>query len=394
MNSDKPDIYIFSPFCLLRPSTNRIFDMRLADSFAGHGCRVTVIFPYTWMKENISSKEIPRSYGLVNRVNTRMQYIPLFEKSAGWYRVIFMLSASKISTLRIYFRQIFGTRQAVIFSRDAKSLLMPILFRRIFGKKILRTKIIFMAAEVKNTRIYKWVINNADGIFAGVSATRDAIASIANVSPAKFILALAPVPVYKNEISRAEARKQIGYSEPKPLIVYTGKLGLDVQEVIYLFETAALLSEYNFLFTGGRASTIETVKKYCEKKQITNCIFTGFLNDSTAIRKYQLAADVLVSYYTSKDHMIEFNYPQKINEYMSTGNPIVTPDFPATRDVLNDRNVYFVKADDPSSLATGIKKLIEDPDAASRLALQAREDVREITFESRTAELLKFINTL
>ena len=123
-------------------------------------------------------------------------------------------------------------------------------------------------------------------------------------------------------------------------------------------------------------------------------IFTGFFNDSTYVRYYQLAADVLVSYYTSKDHLVEFNYPQKVNEYMTTGNVVVTPDFPATRDVLNERNVIFVKPDDPQALADGLRRAVEDPEHSRRLAIQAKEDLKALTFERRTAEFLSFAERL
>ena len=112
------------------------------------------------------------------------------------------------------------------------------------------------------------------------------------------------------------------------------------------------------------------------------------------VRNYQLAGDVLVSYYTSNDHLIEFNYPQKINEYMSTGNPVITPDFPATRDVLNSNNVFFVAPDNETALANGIKFLIENPQVGARLASQAKEDIKALTFDSKTKELLSWAKKL
>ena len=130
------------------------------------------------------------------------------------------------------------------------------------------------------------------------------------------------------------------------------------------------------------------------EKGVNNVIFTGFFDDSTFVRNFQIASDVLVSYYTSKDHMIEFNYPQKVNEYLSTGNPVVTPDFPATRDVLNESNVIFVAPDQPAALAKGIRKAVEEKEYAKKIANQAMEDVKHLTFESRTRELLDFVSKL
>jgi glycosyltransferase involved in cell wall biosynthesis len=210
----------------------------------------------------------------------------------------------------------------------------------------------------------------------------------------KFSLSLAPVPEYTNDVTKEQARKNIQYNLPDPLIVYTGKLGMDVQEVKYILQAAKILPQYWFLFTGGRASAVSDVKAYCQGEGINNVILTGFLTDSTKIRDYQLAADVLVSYYTSKDHLVEFNYPQKVNEYLSTGNPVITPDHPATRDVLNDSNVFFVQPDSPPALAKGIKQLIEDPVLSSRLASNAKEAIKPLSFPQRAKVWVEFLEKL
>lgn len=322
-----------------------------------------------------------------------MQYTWLRENSTSLYRFIVMISAFTFSSVRIAFERLFSSNEAIILSRDAKSLIPAIIIRKLTGR-LLKTKIIFVAAEVKDKPIYKWVVKNSDGVFAGVTTTREAIMKLVPIPKEKFILSLAPVPVYSNDCTKEEARNKISYSEAAPLIVYTGKLGLDVLELQYILKAARLLPQYKFLFTGGRESAVQRVKEYCSELGITNAIFTGFFNDSTVVRNYQLAGDVLVSYYTTNDHLVEFNYPQKINEYMSTGNPIITPDFPATQDVLNNKNVFFVAPDNENALAEGIKFLIENPANGAALAAQAKIDIKSLTFDSKTKELLTWARGL
>lgn len=384
-------IVVFSPYCLLRPTTNRIFDMRLCDSFAGHGVDVTIVYPYTYLKENISKKDIPASYGLENTVTTRMLYTPLRERSSKWEFVFWLTVGFALSSVRLFLSGLISKKEMVLFSRDPKLLVPALCLKKLLGK-FFRVKIIFMAAEVKSTNLFRWVLRHVDGVFAGVSTTRDAIRKLVDLPDDRFVLSLAPVPVYKNDPSKSEARRRINYTSTKPLVVYTGKLGLDVHEVLYLFEAAALLPDYQFLFTGGRPSVVKTIREFCARKGLENIIFTGFFDDSTFVRNYQLAADVLVSYYTAKDHMVEFNYPQKVNEYLSTRNPVVTPDFPATRDVLNAGNVIFVDPDQPASLAQGIRKAVEDKENSKRIAEQAWQDVQHLTFASRTKALLDYLS--
>ncbi len=386
-------IYLLSPYCLLRPTTNRIYDMRLCDGFAGHGNRVTAIYPFTYMKENISKASIPAAYGLRNTVHCRMLLTPLMENSGKVWRFLILMFGYWISSTRLLIEGVLLRRRLLIVSRDAKSLLPSIIYRKFFSA-IFPAKVIYIASEVKSNRIYRWVVKNADGVMAGVTTTREAIRKIVPLPEDRFMLSLAPVPEPIVNCTKAEARAKIKYSDVKPLVVYTGKLGVDVHELNYIFESAKRLPDCNFLFTGGRPAAVASVKKICQDLGLKNVQFTGFFNDSTYVRYYQLAADVLVSYYTSKDHMIEFNYPQKVNEYMTTGNVVVTPDFPATRDVLNDQNVLFVLPDNPADLARGIQLALSDRALAERLAQQAMVDMKELTFEKRTREFLSFAERL
>jgi glycosyltransferase involved in cell wall biosynthesis len=367
--------------------------MRLCDGFAGHGNRVTVVYPFTYMKENIAAGEIPRAYGLKNVVHRRLLRTPLMEHSPKLWRFLVLFVAFTISAIRITFEGILLRRRTLIVSRDAKSLVPAIVLRRLFSW-VFPAKVIYIASEVKNNRIYKWVVKNSDGVMAGVTATREAIRKIVPLEAERFMLSLAPVPEAVVNCSKSAARSEIGYADNAPLVVYTGKLGMDVHELRYIFDAAQLLPDYKFLFTGGRPAAVEAVKKYCAERQIKNVLFTGFFNDSTYVRYYQLAADVLVSYYTALDHLVEFNYPQKINEYLTTGNVVVTPDFPATRDVLNENNVIFVEPDCPEDLARGIKLAVDNRDLSERLARQAFSAVKELTFEKRTAEFLEFAERL
>lgn len=364
--------------------------MRLCDAFAGLGADVTIVYPYTYMADNIRKDQIPASYGLKNPMNTRMLWTPLHENAGRLSRFIFMNLAFGRIVLFIFFRNLFKGEDALILSRDTRALTPAILWKKITGR-LFRAKIVFMAAEVKDNPRYRFVLKNASGIIAGVSTTRDAIRKMANLPDERFTLSLAPVPEFEDTVSREEARRAIEYHEEKPLVVYTGKLGLEIHEVRYILEAASLLPDYTFLFTGGRPTVVKQVKEYCETRGIKNVLLTGFFNDSTRIRMYQLAADVLVSYYTAKDHMVEFNYPQKINEYLSTGNPVVTPDFPATRDVLNDNNVIFVPPDDPAGLAEGIRRAAEDKNLAERVSRQAKKDIRNLTFGSRAKVWMEFL---
>ena len=83
-----------------------------------------------------------------------------------------------------------------------------------------------------------------------------------------------------------------------------------------------------------------------------------------------------------------YTSPLKLFEYMASGRPIVASDLPALREVLRpDENAVLVDAGSSEALASGLARVLGDPAFASRLAAQAREDVREWTWDKRAWRL-------
>jgi glycosyltransferase involved in cell wall biosynthesis len=73
---------------------------------------------------------------------------------------------------------------------------------------------------------------------------------------------------------------------------------------------------------------------------------------------------------------------------MASGRPIVASDLPALREVLRaDENAVLVEAGRADALAAGVSRVLGDPELAARLAGQARDDVREWTWDRRAARI-------
>lgn len=186
----------------------------------------------------------------------------------------------------------------------------------------------------------------------------------------------------------------LGLSVNKPLVVYTGKLYVNQREAECILEAASLLPGFHFLLTGGKDHVVDHYRRWCAERGISNVTFTGFLRDYTRVGYYQAAADILISYYTDQDHLVRYNLPQKIGEYMLTRNPIVTCNYPATADVLNEMNALFVEPENATALAEGIQRASDNTEISARVAAQAFADAREMTFRNRTGILMEFFGTL
>jgi glycosyltransferase involved in cell wall biosynthesis len=194
------------------------------------------------------------------------------------------------------------------------------------------------------------------------------------------------------QTTRVSSRKTLGIKTAAPLVVYTGKIYPGMAELSYLLEAAARLRECHFVLTGGQPAAIQAIQVDLGKRDISNVTLTGFLERPEAIRYYQQAADVLVSYYSARDHpYAHHNLPNKLAEYMSTGNPTVVADFGAVRDIARPATAVLVEPDKPAALADAIARVVSQPAAFRERAQRARALMRQRTYERVAAELVDFL---
>ena len=90
-----------------------------------------------------------------------------------------------------------------------------------------------------------------------------------------------------------------------------------------------------------------------------------------------------------------FTSPMKILEMMAAGTPVVATNLPSVREILTDgRNALLVPPNDPTALATAVRRLLNDRELASRLTKQARLDVQPYSWAERGRKLGEFLSTV
>lgn len=386
-------IYFFSPYDVLRARTNPISDVRFCAGFAENGCSISLITPYIYRPDNMRLSDVPDSYGITKHLKVALLPTPFWDNVPKWLVLPIMLFFNTIVVLGIYLVNLRQLSSVTIMSRSADLLLPAILLKRLIRRG---PKIIVWAHEVIFKKRYFWVYRNSDAAIATNSAITQDLHSEAGIASDKLAITLNPITEkqLRNVITRAAARDHLGITGESPLIVYTGKLYKGQREVEYILEAAGQLPNYRFLLTGGKPDIVDYYKDYCLENELTNVEFTGFLQRYEDVAYYQFAADALVTYYSSHDHLIKYNLPNKICEYMLTSNPIVSSDHAAIRDVLTENNCILIQAEDPHALRKGIMFAIEEKEKAEQLAKQAFVDVKEMTFYKRTGCLLDFFDTL
>ncbi len=192
------------------------------------------------------------------------------------------------------------------------------------------------------------------------------------------------------DISKEAARKKLGLSLDKKIVLYKGALFAwkgagDIARAAENFVNENII----FVFIGGTEKDVASFKNDFGGRE--NILILGN-RPRTETPIYQKAADVLVIPNSAKNDISNlYTSPMKLFGYMAGGVPIVASDIPSLREVLSERNAILVPADNPDALGAGIKKLLEDGELSEKLAKQALVDVREYTWEKRARKIINFI---
>jgi glycosyltransferase involved in cell wall biosynthesis len=366
------------------PRTNSIADLRLCRGLAVQGNSVELVVPGT-TRPMPSSGAVLRMYDLEPNFDVRYLSTPRGNGRSDFWTLLALFQHHILAAGR-------RSRPPVVIARDIRLLLPYVAVGRLGVQNMLTASRVH---EFRKRRQERLVCANSTCILATNSAILHDVASRGISNPRTFVTGN-PVPHERVEFgrtySKADARRQLGLDLDRPVIGYTGKLYIGMRELEYLIEAASRLPEYLFLFTGGRPPVIQRLVEELRDRSMTNIRFAGILTKPEETRFYQQAADVLVAYYSIEDHpYADHNLPNKLAEYMATGNPIVAADFPPVRDVLNPQNGILIKPDDVDALTEALTYAIRCQDESAALGACAQRDVASRTTESVGADLSSFL---
>lgn len=398
-------VFVIGRYDPRRAAVMPIMEMQFAYGFAYNNCEtkyfVPYIFGHRYKKVYKKKEDIFKDYGIPDIFKISFLLTLIYNHAPHFITAIYQILWHTIICLRVcLIDNVVRKNQLLIFSYDVNALIPYTIVSKLFHLKYFKTLVwVFDLRYIKWKR-YTFVYRNASGIVVPNNILIKELNKELKIPRSRFVLSYHPIMEHRLRLkyNKLQLRKELGLNNNKPLVVYTGKIFIGQKEVEYILRSAELLPEYQFVFTGGKPFVIKHYTVFLQKRGIKNVLFTGFLDNYADVRNYQHAADVLVSYYSQYDSKEygdpEHNLPAKICEYMGSRNPIVTCNRNGVSDLLNKDNALFVEADNPKVLAAGIKKLIEDRNITNRLAKNAYETVREITFEKRTKAIIDFVKTL
>jgi glycosyltransferase involved in cell wall biosynthesis len=170
--------------------------------------------------------------------------------------------------------------------------------------------------------------------------------------------------------------------------LYTWK-GVDV-----LLDALARVPDARGLIIGGHEEEpdLARVRHRAQQLGLTSRVeFTGLV-PPRAVAGLLERAGILVLPNLATAISTHFTSPLKVFEYMAAGRAIVASDLPAIREVLeHERNALLVPAGDGAALADALRRLIDDPALAARLARTASADVEAFGWDQRAERLERIL---
>ncbi len=180
----------------------------------------------------------------------------------------------------------------------------------------------------------------------------------------------------------------------RPIVAYAGHLyawkGVDI-----LLEALAALPDVDGLIVGGHEREPDLARTKALAQQLgvaARVTFTGLV-EPPQVRAWLARANVLVLPNPASAISSRFTSPLKLFEYMAAQRPIVASDLPALREVLSpDENAVLVTPGSAPALAAGIRRVLDDPALATRVASRALDTVTDFSWDRRAERLEALFN--
>ncbi len=249
-----------------------------------------------------------------------------------------------------------------------------------------RTHLVYESHEAKYTFVARALIKKLQSIIV-ISEGIFEYYRKKGVEKEKMLVAHDAVDVrfFEPHISVSEARRALGITEHKPIVMYIG--GLDAWKgVEVLFRATAGEESFLIYVIGGSESEIAHYRAL-----YPHIRFLG-ARPYRELPKHQQAGDVLVIPNTGKNELsAEYTSPLKLFAHMTSKKPLVVARTPSIERVVTDREVWFFTPDDPMSLKETIIRVLQGDSEDEKKILGTYEKSTHYTWDLRANAIVDFI---
>ena len=194
-------------------------------------------------------------------------------------------------------------------------------------------------------------------------------------------------------LNRSEARNLLGLPREHAIVCYTGRLKL-MKAPESILQVARFVPDVLFMLVGATTVEGRKLQEQAREENISNIKIIEWVNPNY-ISRYLYAADVLMIPPSSLPLRTGRTVlPLKTFLYMASGRPLIAPDLPDLREILeHERNAVLTPADQPEQAAKAVRRLLTDPAFSQTLSKNAAVDAQGFTWQQRGRRLAQFLSS-
>lgn len=356
------------------------------------GATVKLVVPWLWWKHR-SAEKICSYYGIQS--NLEIVRLPSWppERTFRLAKLFHGLSGPLYGALR-------GCD--MVHSRD----LIPLIIAQSMGLPwSFETYRQHAAEKPWLTRLTKRLpLHGAVGAVAHSQASADDLTAVG--FPEEAVLLARPghrEACFSPHLNPQTARERCGLDIRGRVVGYVGNIG-SAKGSDELLNVAKRLPDISFLVVGGSGQQVQAMTERLAQSGIANVILAGYQKPVT-IGDYLFAADYLYvptmfnntfagSITSLIPGQIIPGVPLKIYSYLAAGRPIVSADQPHNVELLkHEHNALLFPPDNLDASEAAIRRLLGEPELASRLTANALGDAARFTWKKRGEKMVEFFES-
>ena len=360
--------------------------MKTCHALAERGVKVLLI---TGIRQRYSKKEILRFFGLPDHYNLRIIRLPILRReSTGHFRFSYHGIFHFFLLLYLLLKKI-HKEQTVFFIRHIKLANFIMKFNWLLNIPIIIEvhEIFNLTTSNENKREklrsleYK-VYNKADAVISISKSIKEYLVHM-GISQKKIHVVYNGVDKKWFDIKRTSSGSYI---------CYTGSLYL-WKGVDTLISAMKYLPDERLLIIGG-GSRLGELKVLADKEGVSGRVtFIGTVSHDK-VPEYLSDAKIAVLP-NILNGSTQFSSPLKLFEYMASGVPIIASDIPVFREILTDgKNAILFDPGNKEVLAKSVREITHNPEQARKMAVFARKNAENYTYQKRVERILEVIQTV
>jgi glycosyltransferase involved in cell wall biosynthesis len=370
-------------------ATNGIQVMRMCGAFSAAGVDVTLVHPYRLGNRPEGFEgDVWSFYGVKSRFHIVTLPTPLTLRLSG-VRWLARLLRTPPLALYIVLRSRPGRIPFVSYGRSMLGIWLALSARRLWRRGACRA-VFGELHDLPHTNLAQRTVSRLDGVVViSAELERDLLQLCPRLRGRTRVEhdGFDPAVVNSGAMDSGSAKRAIGSDPRAPLVVYTGRVNTE-KGARMLVEAALELPNVRFLLVGKvyEGDIVELGRR------AGNVSFAGFVAPGR-ITPFLAAADVLAMPTHPALPYANYTSPLKLFEYMAAGRPVVCSDLPALREVVSDGlNALLFRPGDVDSFVDAVRTVLADPALAKRVALQAQQDVAELSWDARAQRILQWVD--